>query len=198
MFNFLCGTVVESSCGLVVLQCNDIGYEFNVSSQTQSKCIVGAKIQLYAYLQVREDGIALFGFATKEEKAMFLRLISVSGIGCKMAQAILSGISYKDLAMAIYNADTKSLVKIKGLGKKTAERLVLELKEKVTIDTDQPYQPVVENNTPTVNLTEDMNNAVTILMSLGLNRQDATQRVVKASEQGAVTTEELINTAFRG
>lgn len=124
MYSYISGEVTQTSENTVVLDVGGIGYELCVSSFTQEKCQVGQRCRLYAYLQVKEDGLSLFGFATEEEKNMFLRLISISGIGCKVAQAILSGMDCNALAVAIFNGDTKQLTKIKGLGKKTAERIV--------------------------------------------------------------------------
>ena len=146
-------------------------------------------------MQVKEDGIALFGFATTEEKAMFLRLISVSGIGCKVALAILSGMDCDSLALAIFNGDTKLLTKIKGLGKKTAERLVLELKEKVVVDAAQMVLPITQN--PDLQFNKDMQNAIAVLCSLGKSQADAEKLVDAAAKLGATTAEELINMAFR-
>ncbi len=146
-------------------------------------------------MQVKEDGVALFGFATTEEKNMFLRLVSVSGVGCKVALAVLSGLDSNSLAIAIFNGDTKVLTKIKGLGKKTAERLVLELKEKVVVDANEINLPIVNNMD--IPLTKEVQNAVAVLVSLGKSQADAEKLVEAASKLGASTTEELINMAFR-
>lgn len=126
---------------------------------------------------------------------MFLRLISVTGVGCKVALAVLSGMDSNSLAIAIFNGDTRLLTKIKGLGKKTAERLVLELKEKVVVDANAVELPVLNNMD--VPLTKEAQNAVAVLMSLGKNQADAEKLIDAASKLGAVTTEELINMAFR-
>ena len=146
-------------------------------------------------MQVKEDDISLFGFSKLEEKKMFLLLISVSGLGCKVAQAILSGMDSNSLALAIFNGDTRLLTKIKGLGKKTAERLVLELKEKVVVDAADMVLPITQN--PDLLINKDMQNAIAVLVSLGKSQADAEKLVDAAAKLGANTTEELINMAFR-
>ncbi|MCM1043640.1 MAG: Holliday junction branch migration protein RuvA, partial [Corallococcus sp.] len=163
----------------------------NVSSETAKSYEKGSNAQIYTYLQVKEDGLSLFGFATLAEKSMFLNLISVSGVGCKVAQAILSGIAVNDLAAAIYSGNTATLTKIKGLGKKTAERLVLELREKVSC-ADGIGSAVEERR-----FGKDANDAISILKSLGLNIQDAEQRVETVQKLGAQTTEEIVNMALK-
>lgn len=132
MYSFISGTVVGIGDGQIVLENNGIGYELSVSATTLAEAgHVGKRLQLWTYLNVKEDGITLFGFASKEEKEMFLKLISISGIGPKMAQQVLSGCDLKTLALCIATGDTKTLSKVKGLGKKTAERIILELQEKM-------------------------------------------------------------------
>lgn len=196
MIAFICGEVVEKFEGGVVLKCNDMGYELNTTRCAYDKCNIGETIQLYTYMQVREDGISLFAFAAREEKSMFLRLISVSGVGCKVAQGILSSIDANQLALALYNGDVKALTKVKGLGKKTAERLILELREKVTPDGEKmPETPQYTGDEQ--QLTGAMRDAVSVLVSLGLTETDATRRIVASAQLGAVTTEELINMSFR-
>lgn len=193
MFNYLFGVVADCKDNCVVLEVNGIGYELAVSSFTLADCVVGEKKRLYAYLQVKEDGLQLFGFSTEEEKGMFLRLISVSGVGCKMAQAVLSGMDSNSLAVAIFNGDTKQLTKIKGLGKKTAERLVLELKEKVIVDASTISSEVAV----ATKFTKEAQDAIAILCSLGKNQADAEKLIEAASQLGATTASELVNMAFR-
>ena len=195
MFNYISGTVAHIFGNNVVVDVNGIGYEILATTRTLTSLQVGQSAKLFTYLQVREDGISLFGFDTMEEKTMFLNLISVSGVGPKVAQSILSGIDSNTLAYAIYTGDTKQLTKVKGLGKKTAERLVLELKEKVMVDATQIATPIVQHaDTP---LSQEMQNAIAVLCSFGKSQQDAQKLVEAASKLGANTTEELINMAFR-
>ena len=104
------------------------------SAGAAAKLQGAAEGEVYVYTAVREDGIFLYGFATPEEKSMFLKLVSVSGVGPKMGIAVLSGMNLSALALAIATSDVKTLSKIKGLGKKTAERIILELREKITAD----------------------------------------------------------------
>ncbi len=193
MFNYVFGEVVDCKDSCVVLDVGGIGYELAVSSFTLADCIVGQKAKLFAYLQVKEDGIQLFGFSTEEEKSMFLRLISVSGVGCKMAQAVLSGMDSNSLAVAIFNGDTKQLTKIKGLGKKTAERLVLELKEKVFVDASA----MTAQTTVATKFTKEAQDAIAILCSLGKSQADAEKLIEAAMQLGANTATELVNMAFR-
>jgi Holliday junction DNA helicase RuvA len=190
MINFICGKIIDANEGSVVLQSGDIGYDIAVSNTTLGQLPVGKTVQLYTYLHVKEDGIALYGFASVDEKAMFLRLITVSGIGCKAAIAILSGATPVNLANAIYNGDTRMLTAIKGLGKKTAERLILELREKVSVSGGA----IQQNSTQ---FDKEMTDAIEIVMSLGLNRAEAERRILKSRELGANTTQELFNMAFK-
>lgn len=194
MYNYFNGEIVKCDGTNVIVDVGGIGYELAVSSYTLADCKVGQKQRLYAYLQVKEDGVQLFGFSTEEEKKMFLRLISVSGVGCKMAQAVLSGMDSNSLAVAIFNGDTKQLTKIKGLGKKTAERLVLELKEKVIVDASAMDTDVAISNAA---ISKDMQDAIAILCSLGKSQADAEKLIDAASKLGANTATELVNMAFR-
>ncbi len=193
MFNYLKGEVAEVNGSYVVLDVNGVGYELAASVYTISECKVGQQQRLYTYLQVKEDGVGLFGFSTSEEKNMFLMLISVSGVGCKVALSILSGMDSKSLATAIFNEDVKQLSKIKGLGKKTAERLVLELKEKmVPNDAATPLATY-----PDLSFNKDISDAVAVLCSLGKSQQDAEKLVQAASKLGASTASDLVSMAFK-
>ena len=195
MFSYIYGEIAEYGNSTVVVDVNGVGFELSVSGYTMADCHKGQKQKLHTYMQVKEDGIALFGFSTLEEKNMFMRLISVSGIGCKVALSILSGIDSNSLALAIFNGDTRLLTKVKGLGKKTAERLVLELKEKVVVDAADMVLPITQN--PDLQINKDMGNAIAVLCSLGKTQADAEKLVEAAAKLGATTAEELINMAFR-
>ena len=190
MFSNINGEITEKECDKVVVDVGGVGFELFCSDVTLSQCAVGECRRLYVYLQVKEDGMCLYGFSTLQEKAMFMRLISVSGVGCKMAAAVLSGMEAGALAQAIFNGDAKQLTKIKGLGKKTAERIILELREKVAEEAQQTPVTVA-------GMTKDMADAVAILCSLGKNASEAEKLVEAASKLGAVTAQELINMAFR-
>ena len=195
MFNYICGEIVELGNGLVIVDVNGVGFELYVSGYTMADCAIGKKQRLYTYMSVKEDDISLFGFSTLEEKAMFLHLISVSGIGCKVALSILTGIDCDSLAIAIFNEDIRLLTKVKGLGKKIAERLVLELKEKVVVEAKNMVLPGAQNQeTP---ISKEMSNAIAVLCSLGKSQADAKQLIEAAAQLGATTTEELVNMAFR-
>lgn len=187
MISFICGNVRHCTDNIIVLQSGDIGYELTVSNMTMASVSMDTNIMLYTYLQVREDGLSLYGFATKDEKALFARLITVSGIGCRVAINMLSSMNSNQLAMAIFNGDIKLLSSIKGLGKKTAERLVLELRGKVEATDNNSSVPV--DNT--------VNDVVALLTSLGLSQSDALDRVERARQLGATTTEQYVNMALK-
>lgn len=190
MFNFICGEIMSVENGVAVLKCGDIGFELCISDFTAMDCAVGANVQLYTYLQVKEDGLTLYGFSTLQERRIFAQLITVSGIGCKMAIAVLSNVSVNDLASAIVTGDSKKLSAVKGIGKKTAERIVLELKEKIIVPAEMP-------KTAAAHFGAEQLDAISVLISLGLTRNDAENRVKDAVDDGAKTVEDILNFALR-
>ena len=128
MFSFIRGFLYNKAENLAIIDCNGIGYEINISQSSFADLPqIGDEVMLHTYLIVREDDVSLCGFSKIEEKNMFLKLISVSGIGAKTALTILSCVNYKDLQNAIFNQDVKFIAQIKGIGKKTAERIIVEL-----------------------------------------------------------------------
>ena len=132
MIAYLKGKVIEASENYMVVETGGMGYELTATMgaifEFKGK---SEEVTIPTYLQVREDGVTLMGFKNTSEKAMFLKLITVSGVGPKLAITILSGISVEDLCLAIATEDLGILSKIKGLGKKTAEKIIVELREKV-------------------------------------------------------------------
>ncbi len=199
MINFVIGEVVGIEDGLLVVSNNGIGFEINVSNKTLSDfSLIGEVVTVYTYIQVREDDVSLFGFSTKEEKKMFLMLISVNGVGPKMALQILSGIRPDDLSAAIVSEDAASLVRIKGLGKKTAERIVLELKGKISpmevLLTSKKGVSVFE---PAFSSTGDQAEALAVLLSLGMTRAEAQRHIADAVKNGCSSSEDIVRYAIR-
>lgn len=190
MFAYLIGTIEQKTENTLILDVNGVGYELIISNNTLvSLPIQGETAKVLTYLQVSENtGVCLYGFATEEEKSMFLKLITVSGVGPKMAITILSGIKLSDLIVAIINEDSNLLSKIKGLGKKTAERLCLELKDKIS-------STGINLNAENViygNYNENaLNDAVETLITLGVNRNEA-YRLARSKATEETTAEEII------
>ena len=190
MIGYLSGKVMDIGQGTLLIENNGIGYEVSVSTSAFERLTRERQGGIYTYLQVREDGISLYGFDTQAEKNMFLKLISVSGVGPKMGIGILSGMSLKDLAMTIATSDVKTLSKINGCGKKTAERIIVELRENVSsLDLGE-----LPSAAPSAGADGD---AVIALMSLGFSRQENERGIVTARSQGASTIEEIIAVALK-
>ena len=194
MIGYVKGNLLWADNGTVLLENNGIGYEITCSASVYSKLVVDKKGEVYTYLAVREDGVSLYGFDSIEEKAMFLKLISVSGVGPKMGITVLSNMSLKDLAIKIATSDVKGLSSIKGLGKKTAERIILELREKITADGETVSDTKVEVKEVIDGASED---AIIALMSLGFTKQECVKAVKQAKESGASTIEQLISYAIK-
>jgi len=194
MISFLVGVIEEKRENLLLLDVNGVGFELAVSSNTLSSLpMQGASVKVLTYMAVREDDISLYGFSSQEEKDLFNKLITVSGIGPKLAISILSGLSLSDLILAIINEDSKLLSKIKGLGKKTAERLCLELKDKLSVigSTSEQGSFVAEYDEDAVQLATDT------LISLGISKNDA-YMLARSYATKDTTAEEIISKALRG
>ena len=195
MIAYLKGNIIEKTENLVILEVNNVGYEVNISQSTYLSIVNKNECELFTYLQVREDGISLFGFSTKSEKDLFLKLITVNGVGPKMAISILSGASLTDLVTSIIAEDSVMLSRVKGVGKKTAERIILELKEKISTDI------MIENSNGVENIALDtsnnvVNDAIMALVALGLTRTDAMKRI-KANLETNDTVENLIEKVLK-
>ncbi len=192
MISFLKGIIEEKQENIIFVDVNGVGYEVGVSANSMTCLPMGEPIKIYTYLAVREDGVSLYGFANKEERDVFNKLISVSGIGPKVAIGILSGMKLSDLCIAIAKQDIKMLSTIKGLGKKTAERLAVELKDKIDMLGDtQDNNLVMDYNEDAVQMATDT------LISLGINKNDA-YTLARSYASKDATAEEIISKALRG
>lgn len=177
MYNYISGKVVDKTPSSLVIDNNGIGYEMGVSNNTLYDIGLGEIAKIYTYLYVREDTFSLYGFSRAEEKNLFLRLIDISGVGPKMAMQILGGYDLKTLSVAIASGDVKTLCKIKGLGKKTAELIILNLREQVADDIT-----TVEGGATAI-AGDDISDAVFALESLGISKTDALRAATEASKE---------------
>ncbi len=193
MISSLVGKITEIREDSIEITVGGVGYEVSVTLTAIEKLHVGEDTHIYTYMSVREDGISLYGFLTIEEKKMFLKLISISGIGPKVAITILSSISPSQLAVSIIMGDIKTLAKVKGIGKKTAERIILELKESVEPVTDN----VDNSDLKTVVFTTTMSEAVDALRYLGVNQAEATKAVNEAVKTAGNDLENIIKVALQ-
>lgn len=193
MFSFLCGNIEEKGNNIAVINCNGVGFELNVSETTIFELPeINEYAKVYTYMAVREDAITLFGFATLEEKNTFLKLINVSGIGGKMAISILSAMPVPDLIDAIVTENIRLLSSIKGLGKKTAERLVVELKNSF----DDLQLSLLKPNASVSCATSAIEEAIDTLVVMGLTRMDASA-VVKLIAEPNDSAEDLIKKSLK-
>ena len=194
MIGYIKGNVLSASDSVVLLENNGVGYEITCSQSVFEKLLQDKKGEVYTYLAVREDDISLYGFISPEEKKMFLKLISVSGVGPKMGITILSSLDISSLATMIATSNVKGLSSVKGLGKKTAERIILELKEKVDatgLSKDLSISEVIEKT------SKEDEDAVIALMSLGFTKAECVRAVKEAKISGATTIEQIISYSIK-
>ncbi len=197
MIYSLRGTLVHLEPNLAVLECAGVGYGLRTTTQTMSRLPkVGSEAKLYTHLYVREDGVELFGFADLNERKCFEMLISVSGVGPKAALSILSNISSEQFALCVATGDSKAFTAAKGIGLKTAQRIVLELKDKIT--KEQLETGVVNSNVSVSGVISGQGNlseAISALVVLGYPQSQAA-RVVSALDP-SLPVEELIKSALK-
>lgn len=192
-FHYLNGTVAELGPNLAVIDCGGVGYECATTAHTISQLKVGQPRKLYTYCSVREDAFEIFGFATKEERRCFELLISVSGVGPKAALAILSVTSPSGFQLAIASGDEKALTAAAGVGKKLAQRVLLELKDKIKLD-GMDGMPL-ESTVSTPQSGGHQSEAAAALSALGYSQSEIAQALkgIDLSQP----TEEIIRRALR-
>ncbi len=195
MYAYLDGTVAEKNQNELILDVMGVGWQLSCSMNTlQNVPPVGEHVKVYTLLLVREDAMELFGFYSREEKQMFSRLTSVSGIGPRTALGILSSMPLRDLQLAILTGDITALSRAPGVGKKTAQRIALELKERVS-----PEEMAASGVTVTVDSTvpeDGVSEAIMALQSLGYSASEAAKAVSAVKGQSA-QADELIRLALR-
>ena len=193
------GTLTVKELGFAVIECGGVGYGCRTSYNTVSQLgDIGSEVKLYTYLYVREDVVELFGFATLQELSCFKLLISVSGVGPKAATAILSDVTPEKFALLVASGDSKAFTKTKGIGAKTAQRLVLELKDKISsesisgsISSDAAAFAGIASAEPTSAVSE----ALEALMVLGYTQVETAPILGKLDP--SLSTQELIKETLR-
>jgi Holliday junction DNA helicase RuvA len=181
MISYLRGTLLEKHPNQIIVDVQGVGYELTIPVSTYSTLPDnGAEVRLRVHTHVREDAIALFGFGTPAEKALFEKLIGVSGIGPKLAVTVLSGLDANDLVSAIRSGHTEALVRIPGVGKKTAERMIVELRDKMDAFGPAAAAGAGPGKSTKPAFTHDEEDVISALMNIGAQRAAAEAAVVKA------------------
>ena len=196
MYAYLNGTLTFKTPTHVYLDCNGVGYFINISLNTYSQIEQLEKVMLYTHFVVREDAHLLYGFYTEEEKNMFQHLISVSGVGPNTARLVLSSMSTQEFQKAIIQGDVRLIQSIKGIGPKSAQRLILELKDKML---KTPLQEGMDAQNVNNHLTVLANEALAALNMLGFPKAQAEKAIQKVTkEQHPIhTVEELIKLSLK-
>jgi len=190
MFAYLEGEITYKSASLLHLDVHGVGYEINITLQTYARIVDLHKARLFIHLQVKEDAWSLFGFADEEERATFRQLLNINGVGAMTARIILSSLTTEELSRAIGFEDHRTLEKVKGIGAKTAQRIILELKGKVLKPSGSASLQAVKHNTT----QED---ALIALVNLGINKGMAENALRKLENAASLTVEEMIKQALR-
>ena len=195
MIGFLRGQVAALKTDYCLLDVNGVGYRVFVAGSTRNKLRLKEEAQLFTYMNVYQDGITLYGFASEEEYDIFQLLIGVSGIGPKVALGILSAITVESLCKAIQNKQATVLTKLPGIGKKSAERLILELKDKVAFAAADDVEEILTLDLEGPIGDDVMSEAQAALVALGYSQAEIAPVLKKATK--CKTTEEVIKLALK-
>lgn len=198
MISYIKGKIEYSEGDIIVVENNGIGYEITVPTFSAQKLLSQkGEVIVYTYMSVREDGISLFGFASKEERMLYQKLISVSGIGPKAAVSILSVMTPAELITAIVSSDAVAISKAQGIGKKTAQRVILDLKDKIgNGDIEDIFDIGSGMVLSMVPADDDRSEAVEALISLGYTRSEAVKAVSKVYNEG-MDVQKLLSAALK-
>lgn len=199
MISFLKGELAEVTENSVVVEVGNMGYEVSVPTSTIPKLpTLGSRVKLYTYMHVREDAISLFGFLTKDDLEMFKLLITVNGIGPKGALGILSGITADEIRFAVLAEDTKTISKAPGVGKKTASKLILELKDKFKLET--AFEQRLQNQVQAAeinNIVGMKEEAVQALVVLGYSASDSLKIVNQIEITEDMNAEDILKKCLK-
>lgn len=190
MYDYIRGEVVETGRDYAVIDAGGVGYHINTSSNTLLSVKAGENAKLFCSFVVREDAHMLYGFSTHEEKEMFVKLTAVSGIGPKLALSVLSALKVGEIAAAVITSDEGAFEKVSGIGKKTAQRIIIDLAGKISA------RDTIEEGGIAAQTADKETEAVSALVSLGYNRAEAMRAVASVKNLGD-TAEEIILMALK-
>ena len=197
MFNYISGTVEELAPNMAVIDCGGVGFQINTSTYTVSRLKTGERAKLYTYVYIREDAFEIFGFSTKSEKRCFELLIGVSGVGPKAAVSILSVGAPEDLVLAIVTGDEKTITAAPGVGKKIAQRVILELKDKLAKETESvSFGGGTAAPAAVVSSGGNRGDAAAALAVLGYGTAEI-NGALKQIDTSEMTTEEIIKSVLK-
>ncbi|MCB9799455.1 MAG: Holliday junction branch migration protein RuvA [Candidatus Omnitrophica bacterium] len=198
MYHYLNGTIIEKSATQVILDVNGVGYEIQIPVSTFSGLpALGQRVKLFMHFVVREDAQILYGFLTLEEKRIFQLLVSVSGVGPKTAVTALSGVKISQLKKAIAAGSVEVLKGVPGIGRKTAERIIVELREKMALEGGSEDSEESVSGSSSSRLIED---SIQALVALGYKRPNAKKAIDKVMQQHSaaeLSIEELIRASLQ-
>ncbi len=193
MISYINGVVDSIESDRVIVEHNEMGYNIFMPNASLERIGVGEKLKIYTYFSVREDAMQLYGFLTKDELELFKKLIAVSGVGPKGGLAIISACPGDSLQMAIISGDAKAISKAQGIGAKTAQRIIIELKDKIDIE---DMISVKGTEKATVNSTVQ-SDAIEALLALGYSRTDAFNAVKKVEISENMDVEFVLKSALK-
>lgn len=196
MFEYIKGIIKLIEADYIVIENNGIGFKINTGISTASRLLLNKEAVIYTYLNVREDDMSLFGFSTRDELNVFKMLISISGIGPKGALAILSALSVDELRMAVLSDDHKAICKANGIGTKTAQRLIIELKDKFKLEdvlyTASDSQEFYQSDT-----ADTITETAMALTSLGYTNAEALNAIKRVPDRENMSLDELLKAALK-
>lgn len=198
MFAFIKGEVESLNEGMVIIENNNIGYEILVPTDVVEEITVGMEVKLFTYFHVKEDAMTLYGFLSREDLNIFKKLITVNSVGPKSALAIMSCLTTSDLILAIISGDSKAISKAPGVGSKSAQKIILELKDKFDNDdvlastgiNTETYSNVNSSNT-------NVSDAIETLVALGYNKSQATKAVGNIEIKDDYDAGEIVSLALK-
>jgi Holliday junction DNA helicase RuvA len=198
VISYIRGPLVETEEDMIVVEAGSVGYNIRVPlSVIDGLPGIGEEVRIYTYLQVREDAMSLYGFLTRQDLKMFRQLLGVNGIGPRGALGLLSALRPDDLRLAIISGDVKAISRAPGIGSKTAQRLILDLKDRISVDEMIPRQEAALEAKSRGGLGKAGNEAVSALVALGYSAMEASRAVRQVEITESMTTEDVLKASLK-